>query len=349
MKVRSALATVLAQRDLTRDEMRGAMEEILAGDAEVGAIAGLAVALRCKGETVDEITSAAMVLRERCAAVGLTGTILDTCGTGGDGTSTINISTGAAIAVAACRGRSSAIPRDVVVAKHGNRSVSSRCGSADVLEALGITLAPTEEVIHRCAREAGITFLFAPGHHAALRHAKEARRQLGARTIFNLLGPLVNPAGATHQLIGIYDPSRLRQYAEVLRELGGDAAWVVHGDAEGQGVDEVSPCGETQVAMLRDGTIEARTITPEDFGLPRVTLASLRGGDAEENARRLRDVLVGDERGGARVAIVLNAAAALAVLGAEPKAAAALVSEAIDSGAVQETLTQWVAIARDES
>jgi anthranilate phosphoribosyltransferase len=238
-----------------------------------------------------------------------------------------------AIVVAAC---------GVAVAKHGNRAVSSKAGSADLLEALGVELGASPEVVARSVREVGIGFLFAPAHHAALKHAAPVRRQLGIRTFFNLLGPLANPAGATHQLVGVYDPDRVRQMAEVLGMLGASGAWVVHGEG---GLDEISPAGPTRVAMLDAGQVIERTVEPADFGLDPVALRDLEGGDLERNVAIARDVL-GGGGGAPRTAVLVNAAAALAVAGEvhDLREGAARAAAAIDSGAARRTLERWAAL-----
>lgn len=330
--IADAIKHVVAGGTLDRATMESTMETVLAGEASGAQIAALAVALRMRGETAEELGAAATVLRRRAVGVPDVGRVLDTCGTGGDGVGTFNISTTAAIVVAAC---------GVPVAKHGNRAVSSRSGSADVLEALGVTLQDDPDAVAQTLRELGLGFFFAPAFHGALRHAAPVRRELGLRTFFNLLGPLANPAGATHQLLGVYDPARVTQIAEVLRELGVEGAWVVHGEG---GLDEVSPSGPTSVAILKDGAIASRTVTPEDFGLEPVPLDSLAGGDAAANAAITRAVLDGAP-GGPRAAVVLNVAAALMAFGAEQDlgAAARRAEEAIDSGAARALLTRWAA------
>lgn len=330
--IAEAIRSVVAHADLEAEAMEGAMATILAGDASPAQIAALAVGLRMKGETSIELAAAARVLRRRCEAVdaGVAGVVLDTCGTGGDGLSTFNISTVSAIVVAAC---------GVTVAKHGNRAVSSKCGSADVLEALGVRIdLPTSKVIE-CVREVGIGFLFAPAHHAALRHAAPVRRELALRTIFNLLGPLANPGGANRQLVGVYDPARVRQMAEVLGLLGLEAAWVVHGEG---GLDEVSPSGKTQVARLKGGRVEVGELEPADFGLEPIDMADIEGGDATTNAAIARAIL-GGELGAHRTAVLINAASALCVAGfaASPAEGASRAAEALDSGEAEARLKTW--------
>jgi anthranilate phosphoribosyltransferase len=338
--VRSALARVIDGHALEASEMRAAMEAILEGRAGAAEVAGLAVALRMRGETRTEIGTAAAVLRERMVRPPIDPALptLDTCGTGGDGSGSFNVSTVAAIVAAAC---------GVKVAKHGNRAVSSRAGSADLLEALGVALDPGPEVVSRQIRELGIAFLLAPAYHGALRHAAPVRRELGVRTFFNLLGPLVSPARCRFQLMGVFEPGRVEHIAEVLGDLGVERAWVVHGRAEdGSGLDEISPAGPTTVARLERGAVRTEVITPETFGVLPVPVRELAGGDAEENARIARGVLDG-QLGAPRTAVVLNAAAALMVAGVEsdPVAARVRAERAIDGGDARRLLEAWRASA----
>lgn len=333
MSVRDALRDVLAGKPLGGERMAEAMHEILQGETPPALLAGFAVALRMRGETTTELAAAARVLREQGASVDFDhAPLLDTCGTGGDGLSTFNISTVSAIVVAAA---------GVKVAKHGNRAVSSRAGSADVLEALGVRLDLDHSAHHRCLDELGITFLFAPAHHKALRHAAGVRRELGLRTFFNLLGPLANPAAATHQLVGVFDPNRVTQLAEVLGALGTQAAWVVHGEG---GLDEIAPSGVTQVAVLNEGRVEAIEVTPEDFGVEPVPLSALAGGDANDNAAIARQILSG-EKFAPRHAVLLNAGAALCVAGAAttPREGAELAASVLDDGRAKSLLERWAA------
>ena len=313
------------------------MDVILEGKASGTQIAAFVVALRMKGESAVEIAAAALALRKHCQTIQpqVDGPLLDTCGTGGDGLHTFNISTAAALVAAAA---------GVAVAKHGNRAVSSKAGSADVLEALGVRIDLSPERVKRCIEEVGIGFLFAPSHHSAMRHAASVRRELGIRTLFNLLGPLSNPASATHQVVGVYDSSRVEQLAEALGALGLTRAWVVHGAG---GLDEVSPSGPTKVAQLAEGEVRTFELSPRDFGLPEVPIEALRGGDASRNAEIIRTVLRGDE-GPARVAVLLNAAAALRVAGLapDPLGAAQRAAEAIDSGAAAATLERWAQLTQ---
>jgi anthranilate phosphoribosyltransferase len=302
--VQRAIQKLLEGKHLAEGEAEQVMRAIMAGEATPAQIGAVLVLLRQRGESVAEIVGFARAMREQATVVKPPRrTVLDTCGTGGDGASTFNISTLAAL-VAATAG--------VCVAKHGNRSVSSRVGSADLLEALGVEIELSPEGVADSMRATCFGFLFAPIHHRAMRHAAGPRRELGMRTVFNLLGPLTNPAGATHQLVGIYDRALVPTMAEVLRELGCRRALVVHGH---DGLDEISTAGPTAVAELRDGRIDQRTWQPEDVGLPRHPVEALRGGSVEENAEIARRVLDGVP-GAARDAVMLNAGAALLVAGA---------------------------------
>ncbi len=332
--VRSALARVLERHELSRAEMQAAMNEILEGAASQSQLAALAIALRMRGESAGELAAAAGVLRARADRVQLEvdGPILDTCGTGGDGLGTFNISTVAAIVVASA---------GVTVAKHGNRAVSSKAGSADVLEALGVRIDLPVQRVGEIIRTIGIGFLFAPAHHGAMKHAAPVRRELGVRTFFNLLGPLANPAGATHQLLGVYDRTRVRTMCEVLQQLGSHGAWVVHGAG---GLDEISTEGPTHVAKLVDGVVVEAELSPAHFGLEPVPLRALVGGDAEVNGAIARTVLSG-EKSAPRTAVLLNAAAALMVAGRAdtPREGAQLAAACIDDGRAGALLERWAA------
>ncbi len=282
--------------DLDRDEARTLMDGIMGGEVPPVTLSALLVALRLKGETVDEITGFAEAMRERAVRIPIDGPgLVDTCGTGGDARGTFNLSTATALTAAAMGAR---------VAKHGNRAVSSRSGSADVLEALGVDLTLEAPQVAALINELGIGFLFAPSLHPAMKHAMPVRRELGTRTIFNLLGPLTNPAGADRQLLGVYDAALCEPLARVLAALGSARAFVVHG---AEGLDEVSPCGETLVAALADGEVRTFTFTPEDAGLAPVDLDDLVVADAAASARVIRGVLAG-EPGPAADAVALNAA-----------------------------------------
>ena len=335
--ITEAIRTIVEGRDLSAQDVQEAMQSILLGEATEAQIAAFAVGLRMKGETAEEIAGAARAMREHCSAISpdVQGPLVDTCGTGGDGLETFNISTASAIVVAAC---------GVSVAKHGNRAVSSKSGSADVLETLGLRIDLEPQQAQRCIEEVGIGFLFAPAHHGAMKHAAPVRRQLGLRTFFNLLGPLSNPAGATHQLVGVYDEARIAQLAAALGALGLRQAWVVHGHG---GMDEVSPAGRTTVAHWDGGAVRTFELMPSDFGVEPVRMADLVGGDAVENARIIRAVL--DKAPGApRTAVLVNAGAVLCVAEAasNPAEGAAMAAQAIDSGGAREKLDQWIQLAQ---
>jgi anthranilate phosphoribosyltransferase len=334
--MKEQIAKLVAGQALDAASMEQAMDAVLRGEASEIQIAALLVALRMKGESVDEIAAAARAMRRHAVLVPLrvSGPIVDTCGTGGDGTGSFNISTVAAIAVAAC---------GVTVAKHGNRAASSQSGSADVLEALGVDLGASPERIARCIEQVGIGFMFARAHHPAMKHVAQVRAELGVRTLFNFLGPLANPAGATHQLLGVGDSARLEVMAEVLCRLGTQGAWVVHGHG---GLDEVSLGGRTQVAEVRSGSVRCFELGPEDFGVASAELGALRGGDAAQNAAIARAILAG-ERGPKRDAVVVNAAAALCAAGVAvtPAEGARMVAAALDDGRASAKLAAWVAFS----
>ena len=336
--IQQALARLLDGHDLSREEARGVMGSIMNGEATQAQIAGFLIALRTKGETADEIAGCAEAMREHALPVRpRRNDLVDTAGTGGDGARTINISTAAAL-VAAAAGAG--------VAKHGNRAVSSACGSADVLEALGFDLDLTAERVAQSIDELGFGFLFAPTHHPAMRHAAPVRSELAARTVFNVLGPLTNPAGARAQVVGVYAPELVRTIAEVLAQLGATRAFVVHGAG---GIDELSPSGPNFVCEVVNGDIRARNIDPLEFGLPRCDPAELRGGSPEENAAAIRGVFAGEE-GGRRSAILLNAAGAIAAGGHadDLREGLELAREAVDSGAAAARLDSLIAFTRRE-
>jgi anthranilate phosphoribosyltransferase len=323
MTIQAALRALLQRESLTADDMAAVMTIIMEGEATPAQIGSLLTALRMKGETAEEIAGCARVMREK--AIRITPRItplVDTCGTGGDQVKTFNISTAAAF-VAAGAG--------VAVAKHGNRSVTSKSGSADVLEELGVNLAVSPGVVEACVERIGIGFLFAPNFHPAMKYAAPVRREIGFRTIFNVLGPLTNPAGAPCQVVGVYDPALTERLAEVLRLLGSTRACVVHGMI---GLDEWSTAGETRVSELRDGTVTTREYTPADLGLPAATPADLAGGDPAENAALIHRLLHG-EGGPKRDTVLVNAAAALVVAGTAVDMREGLQQAAvsIDSGA----------------
>lgn len=323
----AAIAKLVEQQHLTEEEAAEAMRQIMEGDATPAQIAAFLTALRIKGETVSEITGCARVMREKATHIGAPANVIDTCGTGGDGAQTFNISTTAAFVVAGA---------GIPVAKHGNRAMSSRCGSADLLQALGVTIELTPDLAERCLAEVGMTFLFAPLFHSAMKHAIGPRREIGVRTIFNILGPLTNPAGATRQLIGVSTRGMVEPLAQVLGNLGSSRAFVVHG---ADGLDEITTAGETHIAALDHGTVSTFTVRPEQFGLPRVPLEALAGGDAQQNARITIEILEG-KPGPQRDVVLLNAAAALVVAGAAADwhAGLQLAAEAVDSGAALDKL-----------
>lgn len=331
--IQSAIARAVAHENLSRELARATMEQVLAGEATPSQIAGLAVALRMKGETTDEIGGFAEAMRQRVPPLhAKRSPLLDTCGTGGDNAGTINISTTVAIVVASC---------GVAVAKHGNRAVSSRTGSADVLESLGVGIDLTPVDAARSLDILGITFLFAPNYHGALRHAVGPRRELGIRTVFNVLGPLTNPAGATRQLLGVYSDTLVRPIAEVLHSLGSERAMVVHGR---DGMDELTVFAKNHVAELHQGKITEYEVDPAAYGLAHTDRSGVAGGSAAENAARTRAILQG-EKGPGRDIVVLNTAAALVVAGTSPDLAAGVerAQQAIDSGDASRKLADMAA------
>ena len=319
---------------LSADEAHAAFDAMMAGAATPAQMGGLLMALRVRGETVDEITGGARAMRARALRIDAPEGAIDTCGTGGDGKGTFNISTAAALVVAGC---------GVPVAKHGNRALSSRSGSADLLTALGVDVDADMALVRAALWEAGIGFLMAPRHHGAMRHVAPTRRELGTRTLFNLLGPLANPAGARRQIVGVFDPKRARDMALVLRNLGSERAWIVHGS---DGIDELTTTGPSTVVALENGVLRGFEVTPEDAGLPRAAPEDLAGGDAARNAAIVRAVLDGAP-GPARDVVVLNAAAALTVAGraADLKEGATLAAQAIDGGKAAAALARLVAIS----
>jgi anthranilate phosphoribosyltransferase len=351
--ITEAVRVLVERRDLTRIEAAAAMEAIMSGAASDVQIATFLTALRMKGETVEELIGFAQVMRQKVARVrtrgdevaALTGTdrevLVDTCGTGGDASGSFNVSTATAFVVAAA---------GLKVAKHGNRSMSgltssSLCGSADVVETLGISLELTPTQVGRCIDEVGIGFLYAPLLHTAMKHVMPARREIGIRTVFNLLGPLTNPAGANAQVIGVAAASLTEALARVLAELGTMRAFVVHG---ADGLDEISNTGESRIAEVREGTVRSFTVRPEDFGLSRATIEDLRGGDRQQNAGIIHAILDG-EPGPKRDIVVMNAAAAL-VVGARArdlKEGSELAAHAIDSGVARARLERLIVLSRE--
>jgi len=346
--IREAIEKVVRGIDLSEPQMREAFEEIMSGKATPAQIGAFVTALRMKGETVEEITAAAKVMREKSlhimsdnSSVGIDRddinideeTIVDTCGTGGSSTNTFNISTTVAFVVAGC---------GLKVAKHGNRAASSRCGSADVLEALGVKLDVGPDMVQRCLLEIGIGFLYAPLFHSAMKYAIEPRKEIGIRTIFNLLGPLSNPAGATSQVLGVYDAKLTEIIARVLKNLGSKRAYVVYGMDT---LDEITVTGKTKVSELRGGKVKSYFITPEKFGIDRARLDDIEGGDAKENAAITLSVLKG-ERGPRRDVVLLNASAAL-VAGFKAKdfkSGIKMAAVSIDSGMAFDKLKRLIEI-----
>jgi anthranilate phosphoribosyltransferase len=334
--IQKALAELLEGHDLSQADARDVMRSIMGGEATPGQIGGFLVALRLKGETADEIAGCAEAMREHVLVVKPERSdLVDTAGTGGDGARTFNISTAAAL-VAAAAGAG--------VAKHGNRAVSSSSGSADVLEALGFNLELAPESIARSIDELGFGFLFAPTHHPAMRHAAPIRRELATRTVFNVLGPLTNPAGARAQVVGVYAPELVPTIAEVLARLGAERAFVVHGAG---GVDELSPAGPNLVCEVVGGTVRRREIDPLDLGVERCAPEELTGGEPAENAETIRRIFAG-ANGGKRDAVLLNAAGAIAAGGLAKDLAegVGLAREAVDSGAAGERLDALIAFSK---
>jgi anthranilate phosphoribosyltransferase len=335
--IQQAIAGLLDGHDLTRADAREVMTEIMGGDATPAQISGFLVALRAKGETANEIAGCAEAMRAHVLAVNpQRQDLVDTAGTGGDNAHTLNISTAAALVAAAA---------GAAVAKHGNRAVSSSSGSADVLEALGFDLELPPARIEQSIDELGFGFLFAPAHHPAMKHAAPVRRELATRTVFNVLGPLTNPAGARAQVVGVFSESLVRTIAEVLAQLGARRAFVVHG---AYGVDELSPAGPNLVCEVVDGGVHERTIDPTELGVARCAPEELRGGSPEDNAAAIRGVFAGAD-GGARDAILLNAAGAIAAAGhaADLREGLELARDAVDSGAAAQRLDELVAFSRD--
>jgi anthranilate phosphoribosyltransferase len=332
--LKHVIAQVAAGHRLSEEEARAAFDVIMAGDATPAQIGGLLIGLRVRGETVEEITGAARAMRARMHPIAAPAGAIDMCGTGGDASGTYNISTAATFVVAAC---------GVPVAKHGNRAQSSTSGAADVLSELGVAIEADFDRVERALRETGITFLMAQRHHTAMRHVAPVRTELGTRTLFNLLGPLCNPAGVKRQLVGVFAPEWVEPVAQVLKRLGAEGAWVVHGG----GLDELTTAGPTLVAELKDGTVRRFEVTPADAGLPEAPLSALKGGTAAVNAEALRGVLAGHPSP-YRDVVVLNAAAALVVAGKaeDLRAGAALAAAAIDSGAAASVLARFAALSR---
>ncbi len=338
MDVKEAIAAVIAGRHLTETDMNEVVSAIMDGQTTPAQIGGFLIGLRMKGETPEEIAGAARAMRSRARPIACPDPdrAVDTCGTGGDGQGTANISTMAAIVAAAA---------GAIVAKHGNRAQSSRSGSADVLEALGVVLDPPTEVLERCFKEVRIAFLFAPSFHAAMKHAAGPRRELGTRTLFNLLGPLTNPAGAKNQVLGVFDGKWCEPVARALGALGARTAYVVHGAG---GLDEIAVRGPTRVASWDKtrGSVTTSEITPADFGLPEADPRELLGGDASDNARLCREILAG-KTGAVRHAVLMEAAMALCATGVarDFREGRERAEAAIGGGQATETLDRWVRVS----
>ncbi|TGP26668.1 MULTISPECIES: anthranilate phosphoribosyltransferase [unclassified Mesorhizobium] len=331
--LKTHIAKVATGTALSFEEAREAFDIIMSGDATPGQIGGFLMALRVRGEAVSEISGAVATMRAKMLRVEAPHGAIDIVGTGGDNSHSVNISTASAFVIAAA---------GVPVAKHGNRGLSSLTGSADVLMALGVKIDIPPETIGRCIHEAGVGFMFAPAHHPAMKHVGPIRGELGTRTIFNLLGPLSNPAGVSRQMVGVFLPEWIMPVAETLKALGADHAWVVHGD----GYDEITTTGETQVAELAGGEIRSFTLTPEVVGLKRHSKEELRGGDAAYNAKALRDMLRGDA-GAYRDTVLMNAGAGLVVAGKATTLADGIgaAAQAIDSGRAPAVLDKLIEIS----
>ena len=332
--LKSIIAKVATGATLSREEAASAFDRMMSGEATPSQLGGLLMALRVRGETIDEITGAVSAMRAKMLRVSAPAGAIDVVGTGGDGSGSVNVSTCAAFIVAGA---------GVPVAKHGNRALSSRSGAADVLSALGVRIDISPQQVSHCVTEAGIGFMFAPAHHPAMKNVNPTRVELATRTIFNLLGPLSNPAGVTRQLVGVFSRQWVLPLAQVLKNLGSDSVWVVHGS---DGLDEITLTGPTFVAALEKGAIRSFEVSPEDAGLKRVAGETLKGGDAAANAVALRNVLEGLP-GPYRDVALLNAAAALVVAGRakDLKEAMVLGTRSIDSGAAAERLKRLIAVS----
>ena len=331
---KALIAKAATGASLTREEAARGFDRMMSGEATPSQMGALLMALRVRGETVEEITGAVTVMREKMLRVAAPPDAIDVVGTGGDASGSYNISTCAAFIVAGA---------GVPVAKHGNRALSSRSGSADVLAALGVKIELAPDAVGRCISEAGIGFMFAPAHHPAMKNVGPTRVELGTRTIFNLLGPLSNPAGVKRQMVGVFSRQWVEPLANVLKNLGSESAWVVHGS---DGLDEVTSAGPTHVAALENGTVRSFEITPEDVGVARAMPDMLRGGDADQNARALLDVLKG-KQGAFRDVALLNAAAGLVVAGRakDLKQGFALAAKSIDTGEAEGRLDRLIAVS----
>ncbi len=332
--IKEAIAKLVERIDLEEDEMSEVIETMMEGEATPSQISAFLAALRMKGESVPEITGAAKVLLDKATRISSGHeVVVDLCGTGGDSQGTFNVSTAAALVVAGA---------GVPVAKHGNRSVSSYVGSADVLEALGVDISPSPEIAERCLRDVGIVFLFAPLYHPAMKNVSVPRKEIGIRTIFNIIGPIVNPAGVKHQVIGVYSEVLLDPMIKVLRNLGHTGAMIVHGS---DSMDEITVTGKTVIAELKDGMVKKYQFDPSEIGIKKRNIAELKGGKtAEENAAFLVSILKGEEREAKRDIVLLNAAAAIYVSGTSPDFEDALgrAAESIDSGKAYAKLEELI-------
>ncbi len=329
--IREAISLLISGKSLSMEQSANVMDEIMNNEATPAQFGAFVTALRCKGETVEEIAGLVQTMRARSVKVAASDTIVDTCGTGGDNAATFNISTAAAFVVAGT---------GLKVAKHGNRAMSSRCGSADVLEALGVKIDITDKEVQQCIAETGIAFIFAQSFHPAMKYAAAPRREIGIRTVFNIIGPLTNPAGAKHQVIGVPDVALTEKLAQVLRIMGSRHALIVHGK---DGLDELTITDSTHICELKDGTIKSYDIVPEDAGLAKASPETLKGGNAQENAELLRAILSG-KQGPQRDIVLLNAAAAL-IAGDKAqtfKQGVQMAAQAIDSGKALEKLNQLI-------
>ena len=330
------IVKIASQKTLSEDQATFAFENIMAGKVSNAMTGAFLMGLHMRGETVTEITAAARAMRANAQTVQAPKGAVDTCGTGGDGAHSLNISTAAALVAASC---------GLVVAKHGNRGVSSSCGSADVLTALGVKCDIPPAVVEQCFQQAGIGFMFAAAHHKAMHHVAPVRKELGLRTIFNLLGPLANPANTQYQLVGVFSKAWVEPLAQVLKNLGASCVWVVHGeiDGENQGLDEITTTGTTHVAKLLHGKITTFTLHPEDFAMAKVSIKHLRGGDAQKNAEALRNLLDG-AKGPYYDIVVLNSAATLVIGGkaGDISQGIAMAKKALDSKAAKQTLARLV-------
>jgi anthranilate phosphoribosyltransferase len=334
MDIKGALQKIAQRQDLTGEEMRSVMNIVMSGEATPSQIGAFLMGMRVKGESVGEIAAAVSILREKMVPVEAPADAIDIVGTGGDGAETLNISTTAAIVVAAA---------GVPVAKHGNRALSSKSGASDVLQALGIKIDIPPEKISQCIREAGIGFMFAPAHHPAMKHVGPTRMELGTRTLFNLLGPQSNPAGAKRYMLGVFAKQWVEPVAAALMANRATSAWVVHGDS---GLDELSTTGPSFVASIKGGNLTSFEVSPEDAGLPRATLADIKGGDPAHNAGKLRELLDG-VKSPYRDIVLLNAGAAFVVAGRADtlKLGASLAAAEIDSGRAKATLDKLVSVS----